>query len=286
MAERCGVVIVTYESHDVVGGLLDSLAEHEPEVPVVIVDDSSPSGPPEAGHASVLVTDSNRGYAAASNLGAAALSKEKGVTTIAFLNPDVRLAGPSLTELCGRMAKRPDVGVATGPIVTESGQRIPSAWGPTSVRRALAFGAGLDNIRLRSAAGATMGPRISTSDASTLVDEMRVEGHVIGGTMLVRRACFDELGGFDEHFFLYWEDADLCRRAREAGWQIRLLPCTPIVHTESDVSSDGVDADDRWEWFVEGASRFGAKHLVPGQAKQLDAALALGRRLRTLRERG
>jgi GT2 family glycosyltransferase len=49
--------------------------------------------------------------------------------------------------------------------------------------------------------------------------------------MLVRRAAFDRIGGFDERFFLYWEDADFCRRVRLAGFTVRYNPCAKVVHT-------------------------------------------------------
>ena len=53
---------------------------------------------------------------------------------------------------------------------------------------------------------------------------------VSGSCILVRREAFSEIGGFDERYFLYWEDADLCRRLRNAGWSIRFRPDTRVVH--------------------------------------------------------
>lgn len=285
MPRRIGVVIVTHESHEVLPGLLASLEEHEPDAPIVVVDDASPSGPPDVGDLRLIATDANRGYAAACNLGIEAI-RDTGIKHVALLNPDVRLQGPSLTELADLLGKRRRVGIATGPLESADGERLPSAWGPTSVRRAMTFAAGFEPLRMRAAAGTMVRPRVSTSDASTVVDDMRVEGHVIGGTMIVRLACLDEIGLFDEEFFLYWEDADLCHRARDAGWEVRLLPCTPFVHLTGSLSSVGITDERRWEWFVTGATRYGAKHLVPGQAKQLEAALHLGRRLHKLRQRG
>lgn len=285
MASSVGVVVVTYESDAVLPGLLDSLAEHEPETPVVVVDDASPDGPPGVAGHELLVCAANQGYAAACNRGVEAL-RYHGVEHVGLLNPDVRLQGPSLTELAGHLRERRRVGIATGPIVSPQGERLPSAWGPTSVRRALAFAAGVETAgRMRSAAGAVLRSRVATADASTVMDDLRVTGHVMGGTMVVRLSCFDGLGGFDEDFFLYWEDADLCHRARKAGWEVRVLPCTPFVNLVNPASSPVPDAA-RWEWFAEGAARFGSKHLVPGQARQLEAALALGRRLARLRQRG
>lgn len=284
MSLRVGVVVVTHASDGVLGGLLESLAEHEPDRPVVVVDDASPDGPPEVDGAELIVNPEGVGYAASCNRGADALRRHD-VDLVCFLNPDVRLRGPSLAELAEQFEARGRVGIATGPVLGPDGRRVPSAWGPTSVRRALAFAAGFEPVRHRSAAGANMGPRVAVSDVSRVEDDLRVEGHVIGGTMLARLGCFDEVGGFDEQFFLYWEDADLCHRVRAAGWEVRVLPCTPFLHC-LPAPRGPLDDEQRWEWFATGATRFGDKHLVPGQTRQLEAALHLGRRLRRLRSRG
>ena len=53
---------------------------------------------------------------------------------------------------------------------------------------------------------------------------------VSGACMLVRRAAFEQIGGMDEHFFLYWEDADLCRRLQMQGWRSVYFPGATIVH--------------------------------------------------------
>ena len=53
---------------------------------------------------------------------------------------------------------------------------------------------------------------------------------VTGGCLLVRRACFVQLGGLDESFFLYYEDVDFCRRAALAGWQVCFDPALEVTH--------------------------------------------------------
>jgi GT2 family glycosyltransferase len=53
---------------------------------------------------------------------------------------------------------------------------------------------------------------------------------VSGACMLVRRSAFDQVGGMDEAFFLYWEDADLCRRLTNRGWRVVFLPGAEVVH--------------------------------------------------------
>jgi GT2 family glycosyltransferase len=55
--------------------------------------------------------------------------------------------------------------------------------------------------------------------------------------MMVRRAAFDEIGGMDERFFLYWEDADLCRRLSKKGWATVYNPAASVTHLTSRSSA-------------------------------------------------
>lgn len=281
---------MSYESQSVLPPLLISLAEHEPDVPVVVVDNASPGGPPDVSDhldevelraqvVDLIALADNRGYGAACNVGVRHLS-ELGVRYLAFLNPDIRLQGPSLTQLAEQLDALPEVGVASGPVVDEGGARVPSAFGPTSNLRALWFTSGWQSRRTRALISRVI--RRGMHSSVTLADDLRIEGHVLGGAMIVRRSIFEEIGGFDEAFFLYWEDADVCERARRVGAEVRILGCTPFVHAPTS-STPGVAAEQRWGWYVSGARTFARKHLPPGQAEQLDAALSLGKRLRDIR---
>jgi len=58
-----------------------------------------------------------------------------------------------------------------------------------------------------------------------------------GACMAIRREVFDQLAGFDEQFFMYWEDADLCKRAREAGWRVVYDPRVSVRHLGSRSSN-------------------------------------------------
>jgi N-acetylglucosaminyl-diphospho-decaprenol L-rhamnosyltransferase len=273
-------VVVTHASDATLGPLTRSFAEHESGAGLVVVDSGSPDGAPAVEPpARTIALDANVGFGAACNEGAATALEDPSTTYVAFLNPDVRLTGPALSELAREMARRPDVGIATGPIVDQQGDRQSSAWGPTSALRAFWFATGWQLPRLRRLVGRVRGRGALTSAASLARDEIDVDGHVLGGAMVVRRECWEQLGGFDEDFFLYWEDADLCQRARDLGWKVAVLPCTPIVHV-AGTSSAGVTDTQRWQWYVDGATRYAAKHLTRRQGRRLRFALGLGRRFR------
>jgi GT2 family glycosyltransferase len=84
---------------------------------------------------------------------------------------------------------------------------------------------------------------------------------VSGACMLVRREAFDAVGGMDQGFFLYWEDADFCRRLNDAGWPTMYLPAATAVHVGGRSSRHAADAS--LEAFHKSALRLYRKHASP-----------------------
>ncbi|HLM33479.1 MAG TPA: glycosyltransferase, partial [Gaiellaceae bacterium] len=81
---------------------------------------------------------------------------------------------------------------------------------------------------------------------------------VSGACMLVRRSAFDSVGGFDEGYWMYWEDADLCRRLVDKGWQVHFEPAAVVHHATgaSGTSARTIRA------FHESAARFATRHIA------------------------
>ena len=86
----------------------------------------------------------------------------------------------------------------------------------------------------------------------------REVGFVIGACLLLRRAALDEVGMFDEDFFLYAEETDLCYRLRRAGWAVRFTPEAEVVHLNG--GSGKAQPDRVFEEFQRGQERFVRKH--------------------------
>jgi N-acetylglucosaminyl-diphospho-decaprenol L-rhamnosyltransferase len=273
---KVACVVVTHRSERPLRVLLQSIRTHEPHVAVLVVDNATPEGAPSASPAEVIRLSDNRGDGAACNIGVAA--SPDNAEYIALLNPDLQLQGPTLALLANEFERRPELGIATGPVEDEDRRRVASAWGAPSVARAFWAATGWQWPRLRAAVGRALRTGANQSGASMSDRQLEVEGHVLGGAMVVRRDCFEQIGGFDESFFLYWEDADLCARARTAGWKVMMLPVTPMVHVEG-TSSAGVTSAQRWSWYRQGAARYAQLHLSPWRAKAFLAALDMGGRV-------
>jgi hypothetical protein len=168
----------------------------------------------------VIRNSSNRGFAAACNQGACGSKADY----LLFLNPDTALERNSL-EAPIAFLERPENGhiaICGVPLVEDGGRvRRSCARFPTPghlVARCL----GLDRLF----------PRVFPSHFLSEWDhsESRVVDQVMGAFFLVRRAVFDLLGGFDERFFVYYEELDFSYRARQAGWTSYFLATTCAMH--------------------------------------------------------
>ena len=84
--------------------------------------------------------------------------------------------------------------------------------------------------------------------------------------MLIRRAAFESVGGFDEGYFMYWEDADLCRRLRARGYHVRYVPGATAVHSVGRSSGTARAASIRA--FHESAYRYYSTHVAKGALKR------------------
>lgn len=206
---RVGVVVVTWNSEMT---LEQCLASIPPGVPVAVVDNASSDQSLAVAarvrpDALLMSQTRNLGFGAGCNLGVAALS----CLDIMLLNPDAALEDGALDHLCEQLAGDPAIG-AVGPAIFDPEGILEYSWGqdPTlwSERRRSREQASFDR------------PRPSRQ----FVD------WVTGGCCLVRRAAWERVGGFDTGYFLYFEDLDLCRRIRLAGYRILYDPAATALH--------------------------------------------------------
>ncbi|OLL73957.1 dTDP-Rha:A-D-GlcNAc-diphosphoryl polyprenol, A-3-L-rhamnosyl transferase WbbL [Pseudonocardia sp. Ae263_Ps1] len=221
------VVTVTYSPGRTLDTFLDSLAgaTGRTGVPVVLADNGSVDGAPERAarerdDVTFLPIGENVGYGAAANRGVASLDGRFGWVVVA--NPDLEWGPGSLDVLLEAGRRHPRAG-SLGPLIREpSGEVYPSAREVPS----LAAGAG----------HAALGPvwpgnpwsvayRRSREDVSE-----RDTGWLSGSCLLLRRAAFDSVDGFDPRYFMYFEDVDLGERLGVAGWRNVYVPSSEVVH--------------------------------------------------------
>ncbi len=223
---RWAAVVVNYEAgpalRDCVESLLADTSAGPPEV--VVVDNGSRDGSAAwlregCPDVPIVVPDANLGYGRAANLGIAATH----APIVAVMNPDAVVApgtaGAVVTrfEVDGRLA-------AVGPqLRNPDGTRYPSA------RSAPSLGDAIGHAVLGTVAPDN---RFTRSYRQLDADPTRARDveWISGAAMWLRRDALDRVGGWDERFFLFFEDVDLCRRLGADGWRISYEPGGTVTH--------------------------------------------------------
>jgi N-acetylglucosaminyl-diphospho-decaprenol L-rhamnosyltransferase len=221
-----GIVTVAYRSNAVLAGFLDSVgAASRSRLPLVIVDNA-----PGADDATELAAragathvplPSNPGYGGAVNAGVRELPAT--VTWVLISNPDVVLAPGSVDALLTTAETDPAIGAVGPAVLNPDGSVYPSARAVPSLRTGVGH-ALFANLWQRNPW--TLAYRRETDPS----DQVRDAGWLSGSCLLVRRAAFDEIGGFDDGYFMYFEDVDLGFRLGRAGYRNVYQPAAAVTH--------------------------------------------------------
>ena len=216
-AEAIATIVVTHQSAETIGECLARLRAADGVAEIRVVDNASVDGTLEiVQHQAIadprvrfIANPDNPGFAVACNQGAA----DSRSPWLAFVNPDCFVETDSLARLREHAASLGNALVGAD-LVGEEGVRDAAA------RRRDPDFAGM----LRDPARAQLGVEIDSAQALQPVDA------VSGALMLLPRALFDRVGGFDEGYRLHAEDLDLCRRVREAGASVACANDVGVVH--------------------------------------------------------
>ncbi|MFT3899580.1 MAG: glycosyltransferase family 2 protein [Gordonia sp. (in: high G+C Gram-positive bacteria)] len=232
MTDQFAVVTVTYSSGDYLKSFLDTLAHAtEADPRVVIADNGSDDGAPEAAErdyprVTLLHTGANLGYGGAINRAVALV--DPAVEFIVVANPDVAWGPGSLDDLLAAAGRWPRAG-ALGPLIREpDGSVYPSA------RQVPRLVSGTGHALLGAVWKNNPFTRAYLDEDN---DAERPVGWLSGSCLLLRRAAFDAIDGFDEGYFMFMEDVDLGDRLARAGWQNIFVPTAEVLHTKGHAAS-------------------------------------------------
>jgi GT2 family glycosyltransferase len=207
---------------------------------IIVVDNASTDGTVEAVAGEfpsvVLIANvENRGFTGGNNQGMQASSGQ----FVLFLNPDTEVAPDALAALLDYMSAHPEVG-ACGPELRYG----DGSW-QSSRRRFPSLASALTES---TPLGWHLPPRLNPwarryrfEDSAPGADAQRVDW-LVGAALMCRRSVLDQVGGFDEGYFMYSEELDWCRRAAAAGWEIHYVPWARVIHYEGKSSEQAVAA--------------------------------------------
>jgi N-acetylglucosaminyl-diphospho-decaprenol L-rhamnosyltransferase len=264
------VVIVSFRCRDWLRTCLESLRSYPPRagLHVLVVDNGSSDGTVEMvglefPEVELIDARRNLGFAAAANLAIRAGS----APYVLVLNPDTQIAAGSLDVLLARMEQRPQVGICSCRLEQPDGRFDHAARRsfPT-VLGALGHFTGLGR---RSDAPARLAQYRAPEVESGPVDAVN------GAFMLIRRAALGEVGLFDEGYWMYMEDLDLCYRFAQAGWVTWYEPNVTVMHVKG--GSSGRHRSARLNVaFHRGMARYYRKHYAPNRNPLVDVAVYCG----------
>lgn len=238
MKTDVSIIIVTYNSAGHIADCLDSVQRESGglQQEIIVVDNNSRDGTTDLIRrrfptVTLVEPGENLGFARGVNLGA---SRARGGHLL-LLNPDTIVIDRAVPRIVGFAREHPDYGVYGGRTLKPDGSLEPSScWGTPSLWSMGLFAFGLT----------TLAPRNRFLDPESLGvwrrDSVREVGVITGCFLLARREVWNELGGLDEHYFMYGEDVDFSMRARAAGYRPVLFPEARLVHEVGQCSDTPV----------------------------------------------
>ena len=225
------IVVVNFNTSPLTRGCIETAAADlaARSWSAIVVDNASSDGGPAAlqglPRTTVIANQRNVGFGAAINQAA----RTTGARLLWLLNPDCEVQPGAFAALEATLQRHPECAIAAPQLLNADGSVQASARGEPSAWTGLF---GRNTLLTRFFPSSEVARRnLPAADLVASGVESAPVDWVMGASMLVRREPFDVVGGFDERYFLYWEDADLCRRLRERGWTTRYVPRARVRHS-------------------------------------------------------
>ena len=224
------VIVVNFNTGDLARQCLASAAADLATCDwnAIVVDNASRDGSVTAlgglERTRVIANARNVGFGAAVNQAV----RDSSAPLLWLLNPDCEVTSGAFRALRETLERHADCAVAAPRLLNADGSVQASARGDPTAWTGL-FG----RHSLLARVFPSSSPARRNLPAQDLVNagvESAPVDWVMGAAMLIRRDAFERVSGFDERFFIYWEDADLCRRLRDAGWSTRYVPRAIVRH--------------------------------------------------------
>ena len=229
------VVIVTYRTAELTIACLRSVQEErqaskEITVRAIVVDNASGDATvirsaleAEGWQSWVALIEApvNGGFAYGNNLGVQHAYSEKSPDYVYVLNPDTEVRPGAIGSLVRFLEASPQVGIAGGSFEHLDGRIWPIAFRFPTIFSELSHGLQIGIVSRLLQRWTVAWPMIQLNQPTDWI---------CGAAMMIRPAVFDRIGGFDENYFLYFEETDFCNRARQAGYATWYVPESRVMH--------------------------------------------------------
>ncbi len=221
------VIIVSYNTREILLNALEALFENSKGVDMEVfvvdnnsADDSAAMVQHDFPSIRLIANNRNLGFAAANNQAFALASGRY----IILLNPDAYIRPASIENCLAFMERTPKCGLAGGKIISPEGQLEPSARRFPSALSKLLTLSGLSGKFPHS-------PLLNRHEFGGFAHDHPLEVDWVPGTFtIIRKEMIDAIGAFDERFYIYYEETDLCLRAKKAGWKVYFIHDAEVMH--------------------------------------------------------
>ena len=261
------IVIVNFNSGAFLEATTSALLTSLPaDSELIVVDNSSSDSSVGSLRAQDNVTlvqlDSNYGFGTAANIGAARARNE----FIVFLNPDAFVPDGTFSRMTEYLIEHPESGLCGGLLLDFQGREQAGSrrYDPTLIRSC--------GKAVRSIVPVPTAPTFDRHHEPLPSAPVYVDA-ISGACMMVRRQVHQNIGGFDEGYFLHFEDLDYCRRVREGGWKITFIPDAPIFHFQG--VSGAITEKLLLQHKQAGLARYLDKFASPGNLSRIGRRLTL-----------
>ncbi len=263
------MVVVSFRCAPLLRDCLESLRRNPPsrQMTVQVIDNASGDGSAEMvardfPEVHLIANRENRGFSVASNMGI----RSGNAPYVLCLNPDTRVTAGALDPLLELMDKHPEVGIAGCRLELEDGRFDHAAKRrfPTPLS-ALGHFTGLGASGNSSTLAAYRAPNVKWGPVDA----------VNGAFMMIRRTALDEVGLFDEGYWMYMEDLDLCYRFAQAGWTTWYEPSVTAIHVKG-ATAGPYRAPHLNYAFHYGMLRFYRKHYAATRSPVTNLAVYVG----------
>jgi GT2 family glycosyltransferase len=251
MKPDLSVIYVNFNTTDLLRESLQSLRDHSAEVSyeAIVVDNASDEPPELDSSVKLIRSKENLGFGRGNNRG---IGEAEG-NFLLFLNTDAFISAETkLSEIVEYLRAHPKVGALLPRLVDREGRVQPTqvAHDPSLWRVLLDKPLRLLPSSLRRSFGwVNLDFNLPTEPTAVAV--------AVAAALFVRRDVFEQIGGFDPGFFMFFEDSDLCRRIRKEGYAVEFHPEWQITHLwGSSISSDRK----RKELYFQSQQRYFSKH--------------------------
>lgn len=242
------IIIVNYNTYDLVLQCIESVVKNTSNIlyEIIVVDNNSPNREIEKlnevyPQVKLILNKNNSGFGIANNIGSKAANGE----FIFLLNSDTIVLDNSIYNLYVFMFKNPLVGACGGNLCDNNLK--PAA---SFTRFMPSIISDIDSLLFNFISRLFYKGDIFYSNS---VKPFKISGNISGADLMISKKAYDEVGGFDENFFMYYEETDLIFRLRKKGFQTYIVPTSKIIHLEG--SSESIK-DIKLDWTYQSKKKY------------------------------